>query len=419
MRFARQCLAILLVNLSSIRLRLAPIATIIVGITCAVGVLVSMLAMGAGARRQEMGDIRDDRVILISSGARPFQGNISREEAAAVLGLPQIRKDAQGAPIVVSEVEVPMEGRRRVAGNRLFFPLIGTTPLVAEYQPELRVTAGRLFRPGLHELAASNPCVRQFEGFDLGDRRPIHGSEWTVVGHFDQGHAQQCVVYADVDSIMSLFSQNTYTSVSVRLRSAADFESFRDAVAANPTLHVEAKREREIMEEQFKPLNSILDFVSYFVGAIMALAATLGAVNSLYAIVDSRRRELATLRAIGFGSGAIVVSVLMESLLWSVPGALLGSALAWALFNGLAASPFGFSFQLAVTPVPREPRRHLGPGDGFVWRSASRPACRPRAGQHSAASHLRRLAKRGCKHRRLQALETCKHSKLASIRDPM
>jgi putative ABC transport system permease protein len=147
-----------------------------------------------------------------------------------------------------------------------------------------------------------------------------------------------------------MFSSNTYSSVSVRLQSAADFDAFSDAIKANPSLHLEAKREREVIEDGFKQLNAILNFVSYFVGTIMAIGATLGAVNSLYAIVDSRRRELATMRAIGFGSAAIVASILCESLVWALPGALLGSALAWAFFNGLSASPFGYSFQLAVTP---------------------------------------------------------------------
>jgi putative ABC transport system permease protein len=105
------------------------------------------------------------------------------------------------------------------------------------------------------------------------------------------------------------------------------------------------------MAQTFKPLNSILDFASYFVGAIMAIGGTLGAINSLYAIVDSRRRELATLRAIGFRPGTIVAATLCESMLLAIPGALLGAALAWVLFNGLSASPFGYSFRLEVTPA--------------------------------------------------------------------
>jgi putative ABC transport system permease protein len=134
------------------------------------------------------------------------------------------------------------------------------------------------------------------------------------------------------------------------LQSAANFDAFRNAVAANPALHLEAMHESAVVEDEFKQLNAILFFVAYFVGSIMALGATLGAVNSLYAIVDSRRRELATVRAIGFGPGPIVVSVMVESLLLALPGALLGSGLAWTLFNGLAASPLGYSIQLAVTP---------------------------------------------------------------------
>lgn len=350
MHLVRQSFAILRVSLSELRQRIGSVLTIVVGVSCAVGVLISMLAMGAGARRQEMGDVRSDRVVLVTSGARYGQSNITRDEAAAIMGLPGIARSAAAQPTVVLESAVPIEGRRRVTGKRIYFPLIGITPNLRDYRPELQLTAGRLFQPGLRELIAGNPCVRQFSGFELGDRRPIHGMDWTVVGLFDQGQVQQCVVYADVDGIMATFKRNTYAAVDVKLQSATDFNAFRDAVAANPGLHLEAKHESEVVEDDFKQLNAILDFVSYFVGTIMAIAATLGAVNSLYAIVDSRRRELATLRAIGFGSGAVVVSVLAESILLALPGALLGAVLAWLLFNGLSASPFGYSFQLTVTP---------------------------------------------------------------------
>ena len=350
MNFLRQFLGILRVSLSGVAERVGPVLTIIIGITCAVGVLVSMLAMGTGARRQEIGDARPDRVVLNSIGAQGNQSSIPRDEAAVSLNLPYIKKDINGEPIVVFTSFVPSEGQRRVTGNRMFLPLVGTTTNLIEFQPEMRFTGGRMFHRGLHELIASNPCARQFTGFDIGDRRSIHGSDWTIVGHFDQGYSQQCVVYADVDTLMSTFSRNTYSRISLMLQSAADYNSFRRALQANPTLHLEARHEREAAEEQFKELNSLLSFVSYFIGTIMAIGATLGAMNSLYSIVDARRRELATLRAIGFGSGAIVASILCESILLALPGALLGGLLAWALFNGLSVSPFGFNFQLEVTP---------------------------------------------------------------------
>jgi putative ABC transport system permease protein len=183
----------------------------------------------------------------------------------------------------------------------------------------------------------------------MGDRRPLHGSDWTVVGQFDQGASQQCVVYGDVKTLMTLMKSNTYSQVSALLSSPDEFAVLRDAVNANPALHIEVRHEDEAIEDAYRPLNAVLEFVSLFVGTIMAIGATLGAVNSLYAMVDSRRREMATLRAIGFSGSAVVASVLIESILLALPGAILGTLAAWLLFNGLAASPFGFSFRLAVT----------------------------------------------------------------------
>jgi len=349
MKFLRELLAILLVSLSGVTQRIGSALTILVGVTCAVGTLVSMLAMGTGAREQQVANVHPDRVILTTTGTQQGQGNITRQEAAVILGLPGVRKDAKGDPIVLFQSMVPIEGRRRSTGNRIYFPLVGITSKMTELAPELQFTGGRAFQPGLHELVASNSCSRQFVGFEIGDRRPIHGSDWTVVGHFDQGHAQECIVYADAETLMSAFGRTTYSSVALMLRSLADYEVLRAAVSSNPTLRLDVQHEKDAVAAAFKPLNSILNFVSFFVGAIMAMGATLGAVNSLYAIVDSRRREIATLRAIGFSPGAVVLAVLLESMLLALPGALLGSVLAWLLFNGLAASPFGYSFRLSVT----------------------------------------------------------------------
>ena len=350
MTFIRQFLGILRVNLSGVTQRMGAVLTIIIGVACAVGVLVSMLAMGTGARRQEMGNAQADRALLTSLGALGIQSNIPRDEADAVRNLPGIKKGRNGEPIAVFQTLVPIEGRRRVTGNRIFFPLAGVTQTALDYDPQLHMTAGRQFARGLHELTVSNPCVRQFDGFEIGDRRSIRGVDWTIVGRFNQGDSQQCVVYADVDTLMTAFGRNTYSQVSVVLQSPGSYDALRNAVTADPTLHLEVRRESEAIEEGFKQLNAILNFAGYFVGTIMAIGATLGAVNALYAIVDSRRRELATLRAIGFGSAAIVVSILGESILLALPGALIGCTLAWVLFNGLSASPFGYSFQLAVTP---------------------------------------------------------------------
>lgn len=350
MKFVRQLFGILRVDLSSAAQRTGAVLTIIIGVACAVGVLISMLAMGIGMQRQAMENVRADRVILNSTGARYIESSIPRDSAVSARGLPGIKKGIDGAPIVIFTSLIPIEARRRVTGIRIFFPLVGTTANLTQYRPEIRFTDGRMFQPGLHELIASNPCRRQFTGFEIGDRRSIRGIDWVVVGHFDAGQALQCVVYTDVDVLMSTFNRDTYNQVSVMLQSPADFTAFQEALNADPTLRLEAQHESDAAQEESRELKGILDFASYFVGTIMAIGATLGAVNSLYAIVDARRRELGTLRAIGFGSGAVVASILCESLLFALPGALLGGALAWLFFNGLSASPFGYSFHLVVTP---------------------------------------------------------------------
>jgi putative ABC transport system permease protein len=348
----RQYMALLRMNLAGIAQRLGPVLTILIGVTCAVGVLVSMLAMGAGAHRQAMGDVRADRVVILSTGAQSvFQSSVPKDAAFAIGNLPGVRQGANNQPVSVANALIIMEARKKQGNTRINFPLSGVSAGVMELTPEMHLTAGRMFQPGLHELIASDSCALQFNGFEIADKRSIRGGDWSIVGHFAQGDPKgQCRVYADAETVMSTFGLNSYNAVSVMLQSAAGYDDFVRALKADPTLHVEAKHEREAVEAEFKQFNGILNFVSYFIGIIMAVAATLGAVNSLYAIVDARRRDLATLRAIGFGSGAIIASILSESILLALPGAVLGGALAWIFFNGLSASPFGVSLQLAVTP---------------------------------------------------------------------
>lgn len=350
MNFIRQFLALIRMNLGGEGARLGSVLTIVVGVTCTVAVLVSMLAMGTGAHQQALGNVHDDEVVVEAKGSNFIQSSISRDELVTVRDLPGIARNKDGEPQVDGMVGVPFEGHRRGTGRRVFFPLLGSSDPNFELRPPAHLTGGRLFKPGLHEIIATNSCVRQFDGFELGAKREVRGVDWTVVGHYDQGQSLQCVVLADAETLMSLFGRNGFNRINVRLKAPSDFDAFNRALQANPSLKLEAKTAREDIESQLKQFNGLLNFISYFIGSIMAIGATFGAVNSLYSIVDARRRELATLRAIGFGSTAIVAATLVESTLLALPGALLGAAAAWLLFHGMAVSPFGFSFRLDVTP---------------------------------------------------------------------
>jgi putative ABC transport system permease protein len=347
----KQYLALVYMNLAGIPARLGLVATILIGVGCAVGVLVSMLAMGVGAQQEAMGNVRPDRAIILSVGAQgPQQSNIGKDVAARIQDLPGIRRNGARKPIVVSEVLAFVQARDRATGTKIGFALAGATALLTDYMPELHLTSGRMFKPGLRELIASNVCAQKYADFASGDKRTMRGGDWQVVGNFDIGKGGgACIVFADADVVLTSFSRNTYNVVYVMLESPDTFIALKTAIDTNPSMHVTIKHEAEATEDSVKQLNGILNFISYFVGAIMAIAATLGAANSLYAVVDGRRRELATLRALGFRGGAVVASVLTESILLALPGALLGAGLAWVLFNGLTASPFGFTFHLAVT----------------------------------------------------------------------
>jgi putative ABC transport system permease protein len=350
MSFAKQFWALLHMNLAGIPARFGLVCTIVIGVACAVGVLVSMLAMGVGARREAMGDVSPNRATLTSVDApSPAQSSISQDSASLIRDLPGIRRDAEGKPIVVFQVTVFVQARSKIDRTQTGFPLIGMTPGLADYEPELRITAGRMFNPGLRELIASNKCVRQYTDFGVGSKRHMRGGDWIVVGNFDLA-STVCLVFGDGDTILSAFGRNTYNQANVLLESPAAFADLTNALKANPSLHLKVQHEAEIFEQNMQQINGILNFISYFVGSIMALAATIGAANSLYAIVDGRRRELAILRAVGFNSAPIIASVVSESIILALPGALLGALVAWLLFNGLLASPFGASFHMAVTP---------------------------------------------------------------------
>ncbi len=352
MSFFKQLAMLLRMNMLSVPQRLGLVCTTVIGVTCAVGVLVSMLAMGVGARREAMGNVRPDRASLLSVGAlQPGQSSIPKDTAVLARDLPGIRRNARGEPIVVPQAFMGMQARRKGSGTLVGFSIVGSGAELTDYSPELHLTSGRMFRPGLRELIASNYCAREYQQFAVGDKRLIQGGDWVVVGNFDLGRTGgTCVAYADASTLLSAFGRDTYNEVNVMLQSPTAFTVLDNAIKANPVLHVVAKREAELVAEGMEQLNGILNFVAYFVGAILAIAATIGAANSLYAVVDGRRRELATLRAVGFSGLPVMASLLSEAMLLALPGAAIGAGLAWLFFNGRAASPFGVQFHLAVTP---------------------------------------------------------------------
>jgi len=214
-----------------------------------------------------------------------------------------------------------------------------------------------MFQRGLRELIVGRGAEAQFKGLDVGSHIALRGSDWTIVGAFtSHGDSHESELLADAETVLSAYRRNLFQSVVVLLDSRDSFDTFKSALTTNPQLSVAVMRERDYYALQSQRMSTLLAFVAYVVGGIMAVGALFGALNTMYSAVSVRSREIATLRAIGFGAAAVVLSVLIEAMLLSVMGALIGAGLAWLFFNGNVVSTLGSNFtqvvfRLAVTPA--------------------------------------------------------------------
>ena len=208
---------------------------------------------------------------------------------------------------------------------------------------------------------------REFQGLEIGSRVALRDSQWTIVGVFETGgDAHESSLLADADTLLSAYSRTAVNSVTVLLESPAAFDEFKTALTTNPTLSVSVERELDYFQRQSERSSTILEIVTKFVAGIMALGALFAALNTMYSAVSTRAVEIATLRALGFGSGGVVVSVLAESLVLALVGAVVGAAVAWLLFGGNTISLGGGTSSLVF-------RMHVSPallGIGVAWACA-------------------------------------------------
>jgi putative ABC transport system permease protein len=353
----KQTLAITLMNLKAIPQRLGTSSVIVVGIAGVVAVLVSVLAMATGFHKTVANSGRADRAIVLRGGSQAeINSSISRDNALTILDAAGVRKDAVGRPIGCAELVTLVNLPKISDGNPSNVTLRGSCGQLLALRPDMKLIEGRMFQPAVREMIVGAGAARQFKGLSVGSHMSLRDSDWTVVGIFSSGgDAHESELLADADTVQSAFRRTGFQSITTLLDAPSAFDTFKDALTTNPTLTVDVKREPEYYAEQSKQLTRMLNFVAYFVGGIMAIGAMFGALNTMYSAVSARAREIATLRAIGFGAGPVVFSVFAESLLLALGGALIGAGLAWLFFNGNAVSTLGANFsqvvfRLTVTP---------------------------------------------------------------------
>jgi putative ABC transport system permease protein len=333
--------ALLLVSLRSVPHRLGSCLVGVIGIAGVVAVMVSVIAMSDALQRtvKDAGD--PGRAIVLRSGAESEGVSTLPRDAVAIVQLaPGIARSGEMSlvsPEVLSAVTLK-ENARAVLGE---VTVRGIPPIALKLRPEMQLVAGRLMNSGVPELIVGQAALRQFAGLTIGSQVLLRDANWTVVGIFtSNGDAHESELIADSETLLASSQRNVFQSVTVRLESPQSLAVFKEALTTNPALSVDVLREDEYYQSQSRQMGRLLILIVYLVGGIMSVGATFAALNTMYSMVSSRTTEIATVRALGFGQLAIVISVLVEGVIYSLVGALLGTLAAWLLFGNASFSTF-------------------------------------------------------------------------------
>ncbi len=345
----RQTALLTLSGLRSLSERRAVALVTIISVSAVVSVLISLLAIREGTSIFQPTRI-DDAIVLSQGASNISQSNLSRADVATIMHTPGISKSESGDPHAFASTIILVDALRG-DGKRGVVKLAGYTPGWERVEGHVRVVAGRRYQPAVRELMVSESIREMYRGFDVGERIVLRGVQWTVVGVFaSSGSQTDGLLLSDAETVMSAFSRNTFGQVKVRLQSPAAFKMFADSLAQNPAVIVDVKTAHEVFEQDFGFMRRLLTFVSFFIGGIMASGAVCGALSTVYASVDARRQEIATVRALGFRGLPVVASILTESMLLALPGAVLGALIAWLFFNGNFVNSGALLFKLSVSP---------------------------------------------------------------------
>ena len=368
-RSGRQAWSAAQVGIATIPQRLGSSLVIVVGIAGVVGVLVALLAMAAGFETTLRQSGGDDTAIVLRAGAQTeLNSVIDHDTVTLVSQQSQVQRGTAGQPIASGELVVVAALPKRSTGLDANVELRGVGERAWELRPKLRLISGRKFTPGLRELIVGKRAREEFSGVDLGATLKLNGQLWQVVGEFAAGDANDSDLWGDVDVVGPTYRRGgSSTSVTVKLTDASAFQAFKAALATDPRLKVEVRTTRAYYSEQSADLTKLITGLGTAIGLIMGIGAVFGALNSMYAAVATRTREIATLRALGFRAVPVVVSVMLETMLLALLGGTLGAGIAWLLFDHYTASTLGANFTQIVFAFRVSPQLIM---QGMKWALA-------------------------------------------------
>ncbi len=357
MRWLAQTAAVTALNLRSLPQRAASSLVAVAGFAGVVAVFVAVLSIAEGFRRvMETGVSPGNAIVLRAGTDSEMSSDLALEQTRIIKDAPGVARGSDG-PLASAELYVVVNIPKRSTGTDANVPLRGVEPAADEVR-ELRLVEGRPFREGRNEVMVGVSARREFAGLGVGSRLRFGESDWEVVGVFSAGGSiYESEIWADARVVQPVYRRGTsFQSVYARLDSPEAFTSFKDALTSDPRLQVDVLREDEFYEAQSRVMRLIVRTLGNLIAALMAVGATFGALNTMYSAVAARAREIATLRAIGFQGGSVVVSVMAESLLLALFGGLLGGGIAWLVADGYQTATLNFqtfsqvAFGLSVTP---------------------------------------------------------------------
>ena len=328
------------------------------GVAGVVAVFVGVLSIGEGFRATMDAGGRDDVAMVMRSGNdSEMMSGLGREDTDIVKQAPGVARDAQG-PVASAELFVVINIPKRSTGTDANVPLRGVQAKALDVRGTLKVVEGRMFEPGRNEVIVGRAAAREFRGLDVGATHRWGQSDWTVVGVFeDGGSVVESEIWSDAAVLQPAYNRgNFFQSVRAKLTSKDDFQTFKDAITKDPRLDVQVDRESDYFAGQSKGLTQIITGLGTIIALLMGFGAVFGALNTMYSAVSARTREIATLRALGFRSAPVVVSVLAESMVLTLVGGVLGAIAAYFGFDGFQAATLNWqsfsqvAFKFAVTP---------------------------------------------------------------------
>jgi putative ABC transport system permease protein len=345
-------------NLRSARERWTSSVVAVLGIAGTVGVFVAMLALARGFEATLTSSGHPLNAIVQRGGADTEMTSIvTLDDVRAVEDAPQIARDAKG-PLVSPEIVVITALPLRDTGTDANVQVRGVSQRVLEVRDQVKIVEGRFLRPGLAEAVVGKGARAAYTGLDLGATVRLGAGTWTIVGIFDgKGTAFDSEVWAD-QSVLAGFYQrpvNVFGAATVRLRSPDEFDAFHAKLTSDPRLNLQAQREHDYYAKQSQVVTTLIKVVGTLIAVIMGLGAVFGALNTMYSAVSERSREIAVLRAIGFGGGSIVLSFFVEALIIAFVGGLLGCLLVLPV-NGLTTGTINWqtfshlAFAFRITP---------------------------------------------------------------------